>query len=83
MADSVPFELEPTQLSQPYSQQPASQFANSQVDPRRKYCEFTAPKTMLTPRGGSHPNKLEACHLEAALVQAEHPGWEGWTSSAE
>lgn len=34
----VDYELEPTQMSQPvYSQ--ASQFPNSQVEPRRKYCK--------------------------------------------
>lgn len=31
--------LEATQLSQPLPDQQASQFANSQVEPRRKYCE--------------------------------------------
>jgi len=39
--------LEATQLSQPvYSQ--ASQFPNSQVDPRRQYCELSKPLPQLT-----------------------------------
>ncbi|KAL1407164.1 hypothetical protein Q8F55_006578 [Vanrija albida] len=37
------YELEPTQLSQPQSQPQASQFANSQVDPRRKYYAVLIP----------------------------------------
>lgn len=35
--------LEATQLSQPLPDQQASQFANSQVEPRRKYCECPLP----------------------------------------
>lgn len=43
--------LEATQLSQPLPDQQASQFANSQVEPRRKYCE--CPLATGTPLCGS------------------------------
>ena len=65
------YAFEPTQLSQPrFSQTQGTQLANSQVEPRRKYCESPAPRVELTPGAILVPVNPDHCILKISWARS-------------